>query len=215
MQSKNTEGNIIIKRKLRQSKRNDLLPHSPMTGPRTELFEFQNPTVHLWRSETPQKLESTYLIWKLSRWSKMRLSWVILADELFFLTRKTDKATGNLEQDLHTSAVIFMKMQYRGDTESIVIFWKQRYTHILAEQKNGCLRQMVVENWQEQLRAEEGSSFFPLLLKCFSVIKQYASLDIISVQWHVLRPQKVRHTKKFLGFKSAALEKSSVDHLSE
>lgn len=69
----------------------------------------------------------------------MRLSRVTLADELFFLTLKTDKATGNLDQDLHASAVICRKMQYKGDTESIMIFWNQYYTHISAEQKNGSL----------------------------------------------------------------------------
>lgn len=81
---------------------------------------------------------------------------------------KIDKATGNLEQDLHASAVICKKMQYKGDTESIVVFWNQYYTHISAEQKNGSLWQMVVENWQEQLRAEEGigNVFFVKKLLC-------------------------------------------------
>lgn len=49
------------------------------------------------------------------------------------------------------------------------------------------------------------------LLKRFSVIKQYASLDTISVHRYVLRPEKVRQAKKFLGFKSATLEKGPVD----
>lgn len=98
----------------------------------------------------------------------MRLSQVILANELFFLTLKTDKATGNLEQDLHASAVSCTKMQYKGDTDSTMVFWNQYYTHISAEQKNGSLWQMVVENWQEQLRAEEGMGnvFFVKTLFC-------------------------------------------------
>lgn len=139
-----------------------------MPGPGTELFELQNLTVKLRRSKIALELEGTYLIRKLSQWSKMRLSGVIPADELFFLTLKTDKATGNLEQDLHVSAVICTKMQYKGDTESIMIFWNQYYTHISAEQKNGSLWQMVAENWQEQLRAEEGTGnvFFVKMLLC-------------------------------------------------
>lgn len=98
----------------------------------------------------------------------MRLSQVALADELFFLTLKTDKATGNLEQDLHASAVICTKMWYKGDREPIMIFWNQYYRHISAEQENGSLWQMVVENWQEQLRAEEGMGnvFFVKMLLC-------------------------------------------------
>lgn len=98
----------------------------------------------------------------------MRLPLVALADELFFLTLKTDKATGNLEQDFHASAVICMKMWYKGDRESIMIFWNQHYCYISAEQENGSLWQMVVENWQEQLRAEEGMGhvFFTKMLLC-------------------------------------------------
>lgn len=48
------------------------------------------------------------------------------------------------------------------------------------------------------------------LSKCFSVIKQYVSLDTISVHRYVLRPEKVKQAKKFLGFKSATLEKGPV-----
>lgn len=49
------------------------------------------------------------------------------------------------------------------------------------------------------------------LLKSSSVIKQSVSLDTISVPRYVLRPEKVRQAKKFLGFKSATLEKGPVD----
>lgn len=49
------------------------------------------------------------------------------------------------------------------------------------------------------------------LSKCLSVIKQYVSLDTISVYSYVLRPEKVKQAKKFLGFKSAKLEKGPVD----
>lgn len=48
------------------------------------------------------------------------------------------------------------------------------------------------------------------LLKRFSVIKQYVSLDTTSVHRYVLRPEKVRQAKKFFGFKSATLEKGPV-----
>lgn len=48
------------------------------------------------------------------------------------------------------------------------------------------------------------------LSKCFSVIKQYVSLDTISAHRYVLRPEKVKQAKKFLGFKSATLEKGPV-----
>lgn len=59
-------------------------------------------------------------------------------------------------------------MQYKGDTDSIMIFWNQCYTHISAEEKNGSWWQMVVENWQEQLRTEEGMGnvFFVKMLLC-------------------------------------------------
>lgn len=120
------------------------------------------------RSVNALELKGTYIISKLSHWSKMRLSWVIPADELFFLALKTEKPTGNLEQDLQSSAVIYRKMQYKGDTDSIMIFWNQYYTHISAEEKNGSWWQMVVENWQEQLRTEEGMGnvFFVKMLLC-------------------------------------------------
>lgn len=42
-QSKNTEGNITIKRKLRQRKRNDLLPHFPLDWAK-------NRTIWVWKS---------------------------------------------------------------------------------------------------------------------------------------------------------------------
>lgn len=76
---------------------------------------------------------------------------------------------------------------------------------------------MVVENWQEPLQAEEGMGnvFFFFLLKHFSVIKQYVSLDIISVHGYILRPEKVRQVKKFLSFKSATLATRPIDILPE
>lgn len=76
---------------------------------------------------------------------------------------------------------------------------------------------MVVKNWQEPLQAEEGMGnvFFFLLLKHFSVIKQYVSLDIISVHGYVLRPEKVTQAKKFLGFKAAKLTARPIDILSD
>lgn len=49
------------------------------------------------------------------------------------------------------------------------------------------------------------------LLKRFSVIKQYVSLDTISVHRYALRPENLKQNKKFLGFKFATLEKGPVD----
>lgn len=57
--------------------------------------------------------------------------------------------------------------------------------------------------------------FFFFLLKHFSVIKQYVSLDIISVHGYILRPEKVRQVKKFLSFKSATLATRPIDILPE